>query len=177
MSTPALALIPRLTDGPDRQSLELALQLARANALLPLKGFNHAGNGRGLDCSEAASRRRRRHRFAALLRALWPLRGQTSSAAQMEPALALARQMVEVADRQDDTTYRLVGYRLLGTMQLYTGQNREALESLQRGRTIPRSRPAKAAQLSVRKRSRPHRPLLQDMGADVPRSPRPGGAS
>ena len=34
-----LALIPRLTDGPDRQSLELALQLARANALLPLKGF------------------------------------------------------------------------------------------------------------------------------------------
>ena len=36
----------------------------------------------------------------------------------MEPALALARQLVEVADRQDDTTYRLVGYRLLGTMQL-----------------------------------------------------------
>ena len=35
-----LALIPRLTDGPDRQSLELALQIARANALLPLKGFN-----------------------------------------------------------------------------------------------------------------------------------------
>ena len=34
-----LALIPRLTDGPDRQSLELALQLARANALVPLKGF------------------------------------------------------------------------------------------------------------------------------------------
>ena len=34
-----LALIPCLTDGPDRQSLELALQLARANALLPLKGF------------------------------------------------------------------------------------------------------------------------------------------
>ena len=34
-----LALIPRLTDGPDRQFLELSLQLARANALLQLKGF------------------------------------------------------------------------------------------------------------------------------------------
>ena len=43
-------------------------------------------------------------------------------AARMEPALALARQIVEVADRQDDTIYRLVGYRLLGTMQFFTGQ-------------------------------------------------------
>ena len=49
----------------------------------------------------------------------------------MEPALALARQIVEVAERQDDTTYRLVGYRLLGMMQVYMGRNREALESLQ----------------------------------------------
>jgi hypothetical protein len=30
---------------------------------------------------------------------------------------ALARQIVEVADRQDDTTYRLVGYRLLDRQQ------------------------------------------------------------
>ncbi len=50
----------------------------------------------------------------------------------MEPALALAREIVEVADRKDDTTYRLVGYRILGAMQLTTGQNREALESVQR---------------------------------------------
>ncbi len=35
-----LALIPRLTDGPERQSLELTLQLARANALLTLKGYS-----------------------------------------------------------------------------------------------------------------------------------------
>ena len=31
-----------------------------------------------------------------------------------ELALALARQMVEVADRQDDTIYRLVGHRFSG---------------------------------------------------------------
>ena len=35
-----LALIPRLMDGPDRQSLELALQLARANAMFQLEGYN-----------------------------------------------------------------------------------------------------------------------------------------
>jgi len=35
-----LALIPRLTEGPERRSLELALYLARANALLPLRGYS-----------------------------------------------------------------------------------------------------------------------------------------
>ena len=52
-------------------------------------------------------------------------------AARLEPALALARQIVEVANRQDDTTYLIIGYLRLGIMSLFTGQNREALESLQ----------------------------------------------
>ena len=82
----------------------------------------------------------------------------------MEPALALAREIVEVADRQDDTIYQLVGYRLLGMIQVWMGRNREALESLQQVRAIPRSGPTKTAQLSVRNRSRPRRPLLQDDG-------------
>jgi predicted ATPase len=34
-----LAQLPALEDGPRRQSLELALQLARANAVLPLRGY------------------------------------------------------------------------------------------------------------------------------------------
>ena len=70
-----LALLPRLADGPGRQSLELALQLARANALLPLKGYNapetvaaltiarsfstpaSAATGRVSSCSMASGRR------------------------------------------------------------------------------------------------------------------------
>ena len=44
----------------------------------------------------------------------------------------MARQIVEVADRQDETTYKLVGHRLLGTMQFLKGQNREALKNLQK---------------------------------------------
>ena len=51
-------------------------------------------------------------------------------AAKMEPALTLAIQFVEVAERNDDTVYRLIGYRLIGTMQAYMGRNREALENV-----------------------------------------------
>jgi hypothetical protein len=126
-----LALIPRLSDGPDRQSLELALQIARGNALLQLKGFNAPETvaawtkaKRPIDAGVGTDLQR----FSVLhglCMAAW-------YAAQMEPALVLARQIVEIADRQDDATYRLVGYRLLGAIQALTGKHREALESLQR---------------------------------------------
>ena len=53
-------------------------------------------------------------------------------AAKMEPALALARQFAEVAERNDDTIYRLIGYRLIGTMQASWGRTVEALDNLQR---------------------------------------------
>jgi tetratricopeptide (TPR) repeat protein len=66
----------------------------------------------------------------------------------MRPALAFARQIVELADRHDDTTYRLLGYRALGATQLTTGQNRAALESLQRAEKY--SDPARQKLLSYR---------------------------
>jgi tetratricopeptide (TPR) repeat protein len=69
-------------------------------------------------------------------------------AARMEPALALAREIVEVAERQDDTIYLLVGYRLIGMIQVYMGRNREALESLQRCERY--SDPVRQKQLSYR---------------------------
>lgn len=52
-------------------------------------------------------------------------------AGRLEPALALARQIVEVASRQEDTTYLMIGYLRRGIMLLFTGRNREALESLE----------------------------------------------
>ena len=53
-------------------------------------------------------------------------------AAQIEAALAKAHEIVEVADRVDDATCRIVGYRLVGTLQTFMGHFREALEALQR---------------------------------------------
>jgi class 3 adenylate cyclase len=125
-----LALIPRLTDGPERQSLTLALLLARANAFASLKGFaapetvvaltaakQVLDTGIGTDL----------HRLSVL----FGLCAANFMAAQTQAAFALARQIVEIADRQNDPTYEVVGYRLLGMMQVFRGQHREALESLQ----------------------------------------------
>jgi hypothetical protein len=125
-----LALIPRLTDEPARQSLELALQIARANALHPLKGQAAPETVEALTVAKRlldASVGTDLQRFSVLS----GLCLARYAAAQMEPALALARQIVENANRQADTTYRLVGYRLLGAVQVWTGQHREALKSLQ----------------------------------------------
>ena len=116
-----LALIPRLTDGPDRQSLELALQLARANALVPLKGFT------GPETVAALTEAKRLldsgvgtdlQRFSVLYR---PLRGQLLRGADGACARSGAPNCGSRRTK-DDTTYRLVGYRLLGTMQAYTGR-------------------------------------------------------
>ena len=126
-----LALIPRLPQGTDRQSLELALHVARATALSPLKAYTAPE-------TVAAFRAAKRlldagvgddsQRFFVLI----GLYMTPYMAARLEPALELAREFVEAAERQDETYYRLVGYRMLAVMQIAMGQNREALKNLQR---------------------------------------------
>jgi tetratricopeptide (TPR) repeat protein len=64
---------------------------------------------------------------------LYGLCSATTLTARLQQALDFAHQIIEVAERQDDPTYRVVGYRQLGTLQFYAGQNREALQSLQKG--------------------------------------------
>ena len=124
------AQISRLTDQPGRQSLELALQIARASTLAVLKGLVAPEVLTALTAAErlvSAGVGSALQRFTVLSR----LCIVKYNSARMELALALARQIVEIADRQDDTIYRLVGYRLLGSVLLLTGKNRDALESLQ----------------------------------------------
>jgi class 3 adenylate cyclase len=126
-----LALIPNLTDGPDRQSLELALQIARANALFALKGYTAPDTAAALTAAKLlldAGVGTDLQRFSVL----FGLCGANFMAARWEPALALAHQIVEVAERQDDPIYQLLGYRLLGTTQVVSGQHPNALQSLKR---------------------------------------------
>ena len=52
--------------------------------------------------------------------------------ARLESALELVHEFVEAAERQDETYYHLVGYRMLAMIQIALGQNREALKNLQR---------------------------------------------
>ena len=140
------------------------------------EGLQRAGNGRGLDGGEAASRRRRRRPICSASPCSMAFARPDTLRRRLEPALALAREMVEVADRQDDTTYRLVG--------LSPARHDPASAW---GKTARRwkicNRPNDTAILAGKscsaigsERSRPQRPLLQDMGADFPRPPRSGGA-
>ena len=125
-----LSLLPRLTDGSERQVLELSLQLARANMLIQVNGFAEPETVAALTMAKNildAGVGTDLQRFSVL----YGLCFATFIAARMEPALAFAREIVGVADRQDDTIYKLVGHRLVGMIQVFMGQSRVGLENLQ----------------------------------------------
>jgi tetratricopeptide (TPR) repeat protein len=137
----------RMPEGRDRQSLELAFLVAKANALLPLKGYSTPETVAALSAAkrllDAGVGDDLQH-FSVL----YGLCAARYVASELEPARALARQFVDLADRQDDPTCRVVGRRLLGTVQFFMGRNREALESL---RQAERYRdPAQQKQFSYR---------------------------
>jgi len=125
-----LGLTRRLTEGRERHSLELALHLARANALFLLRGYSEPETVAAL----TEAKRILDSGIGSDLQRFSVLFGLCSAALQasrMEPALALARQFVEVVDQQDDTAYRLVGYRVLGQALFFSGRHCEALQTLQ----------------------------------------------
>ena len=130
-----LGLIPRLPEGTDRQSLELALHVTRAAALAPLKAYTapetvaaFKAAKRLLDAGVCDNSQR----FFVLM----GLYMTPYIAARLESALELGREFVEAAERQDETYYRLVGYRMFAMMQIAMGQNREALKNLQRALSL-----------------------------------------
>ena len=125
-----LALIPQMAGGPGRAALHLGLLVARANALTPLKSISAPETFAALNAAkelldEGIGTDLQR------VTVLFGLCAATTLTARFTQALDLAHQIIAVAKRQDDPTYLLVGYRMLGTIQLYTGQNRDALRSLQ----------------------------------------------
>ncbi|HZZ25408.1 MAG TPA: adenylate/guanylate cyclase domain-containing protein [Roseiarcus sp.] len=125
-----LSLISHLPDGAERHSLELALQLIRVNALWSLKGYNApevvatlTKAQRLLDAGGGTDGQR-----ISVLSGVW---SANVVEAQLELALSLAREIVEISDRSTTGTFQVLGYRLLGVTQTYMGRNREALHSLQ----------------------------------------------
>ena len=128
-----LALIPSIAAGAERDALELGLLVARANALVPLKSISAPET---LAAMTEAKRVLDRGVGTDLQRVsiLFGLCSATTLLARMQTAFELAQQIIEVSERQDDPTHRLVGYRMLGTNQFFAGQYREALVSLQNGK-------------------------------------------
>jgi class 3 adenylate cyclase/tetratricopeptide (TPR) repeat protein len=138
-----LSLIPGIEPGAQRDALELGLLVARANALVPLKSISAPET------------------FAALIAAkqlvdkgigtdlqrvsiLYGLCSASTLTARLKAALDFAHEIIDFAERQNDPAYRLVGYRQLGTLQFYAGNNREALANLQRGYAYRDARRQKA---------------------------------
>ena len=127
-----IALIPRVPEGPQRDSLEIGLLVARANAMIPLKSISAPETFAALaDAKQLLDRGIGTDLQRVSI--LYGLCSATTLTAKLKQALDFAHQIIEVAERQDDPTYRVVGYRQLGTLQFYAGQNREALQSLRRG--------------------------------------------
>ena len=107
--------------------------MARAYALVPLKGITAPET---FDVMSAAKELLDRGVGTDLQRVsvLFGLCSEATLRARMQPALDFAHQIIEVAERQDDPTYRLVAYRMLATNQFYAGHSRLALDSLLRAK-------------------------------------------
>jgi class 3 adenylate cyclase/tetratricopeptide (TPR) repeat protein len=142
-----LALIPRIAGGPNRDALQLGLLVARANALVPLRSISAPETFAAMT---EAKRLLDRGVGTNLQRVsiLFGLCSATTLMSRMQAALDLARQIIDLAEGQDDPTYRLVAYRMLATNQYYAGQHKEALDSLQKGKTY--REPSRQRTLSYR---------------------------
>ena len=107
---------------------------------------------------------------------LYGLCSASTLTSRLKQALDFAHQIIEVAERLDDPTYQVVGYRQLGTLQFYAGQNREALQSLQKGNAYRDPRRQRA--LSYRFGwDQARYPFLRSIGAAVARPSRQRRAS
>jgi len=127
-----LALIPNIRAGAERDALELGLLVARANAMVPLKSISAPETFAAL---MAAKQLVDRDIGTDLQRVsiLYGLCSSSTLTARLKQALDFAHQIIDVAERQNDPAYRLVGYRQLGTLQFYAGNFRDALANLQKG--------------------------------------------
>jgi predicted ATPase/class 3 adenylate cyclase len=138
-----LALLPSIEPNGERDVLELALLVARANALVPLKSISAPETFAAL---MAAKQLVDRGLGTDLQRVsvLYGLCSSSTLTARLKQALDFAHQIIEVADLQNDPAYQLVGYRQLGTLQFYAGNFRDALDSLEKGSSLREPRRQKA---------------------------------
>jgi len=132
-SSAGLSLMSGICEGRERDALELSLLVTRAYALVALKSITAPET---FEVMSTAKRLLDRGVGTDLQRVsvLFGLCSEATLGARMQPALDFAHEIIEVAERQGDPTYRLVAYRMLATNQYYAGHNRLGLDSLLRGK-------------------------------------------
>ena len=147
-----LALVPRLQAGETRSQLELAIQVARGNAAMALKGYTAEESvaiftevKRTLDTGLGTDQQR-----FSILYGLWVAK---YVGGRITPAQELAAEYLSLAQRQGGATYVMIGERLVGAACIAAGRFREGLGFLQQAYT--RYDPAS------------HRPLSYRFGQDI----------
>jgi predicted ATPase len=140
-----LALLDTLPESPERTQQELALQLALADLLRATQGVGSPAVGEVYTraytlCQQTEER-------SLLARVLWGLSQFQMTRGQGATAGALARQLLELAQRQPDTGYVVEGQFLMGTMALYRGDFLAARTHLEQSWHLSNTVPSPTATL------------------------------
>ena len=119
-----IALVERMTPSPERSRLELELQLALGVALRTSRGFGHPDTGRAY-----ARARQLCHdlgdtpRLFPVLFGLWEFH---QNQGELPTAIAVAQQMIELTDGDDDAGHRVAAHGAMADNLLCVGDPVEA---------------------------------------------------
>jgi predicted ATPase/DNA-binding winged helix-turn-helix (wHTH) protein len=136
--TKGLELLATLPESPERDQYEIALQLALAEGLIPIKGRVspevHAAYTRAyVLCQQVGE-------TPQIFRALWGLVQFHGVRAQLRTAGELSQQLYDLASLQPDTAFMLEGHLAMGRTALYRGDLITGREHLEQSLRLSASR-------------------------------------
>jgi predicted ATPase len=126
-----LELLVCLPDGPERQRLELGLQLVLGPALIAARGFAAAETGRAY--ARACELCRELGDIPKLLPALYGQSVVHWQRAELAAAHDGARELLDLAEQQGEAAAEVVGHRILGTFLFQLGRLAESLAHSEKG--------------------------------------------
>ncbi|TFV80570.1 adenylate cyclase [Bradyrhizobium frederickii] len=121
-----LELVPSLSDPIQRNVQELGLQAVLGQALMAARGFSAPETGRAY--ARAHELCREIGEAPQLFPVMFGLFLFYYVTAELNAALEIATEMLEIAERQDDATHRLIGHHLVAIVLQHQGQLSSASE-------------------------------------------------
>lgn len=131
-----LKLIDNIASGPERQQLELGLQVSLGTTLLTTRGYTDIEVGEAFErayeiCREMGDP----PEVFPVLFGLWAYHFVLTD---FERSLSLANQMLQLAEQQSDPAFLIVAYEVCGLHYCWVGQLEPALEYLQKCESVYR---------------------------------------
>lgn len=126
-----MGLLHDIAPGPERDELELGLQVAMASALRAVQGV--ASRDTGAACERAVELARKLGDRQRLIPALNGLYSYHLVGARFESARGPAQQLLDVARESHDRLFEMIGHRAVGAVLLHTGELGAARRHLEQG--------------------------------------------